>query len=100
MNEKKILGLPISVLNIKKIDSINNCQILYIPDSMMVEKALSLVKGKPILTLTDVKGTRGACVNFYKNTDSLITMDISRENILKQNLMILQMKSYPHHQVE
>jgi hypothetical protein len=53
--DKKIRGRDVKILRFDSIDKVKECHILYLnlPDQRDVQRALDLLQGKPILTVSD-----------------------------------------------
>ena len=67
--EKKIKDLRVNIIEIKSIESISSCQLLFIPKIKMAElnKVLKHTSDRPILTISDTEGfaEAGCMINFY-----------------------------------
>ncbi|NWJ52389.1 MAG: YfiR family protein [Bacteroidetes bacterium] len=67
--DKKIKDKRVKIVYFKNIKQLPECQILFISkiDPVDLQKVLSYVKGRPILTISDTEGfaEAGCFINFY-----------------------------------
>jgi hypothetical protein len=68
-SNKTILSRPVQIRYIRSLANLEDCDVLFICSSETdeLEKILTRIKGKPILTVGDTHeyGRRGVMVNFY-----------------------------------
>jgi hypothetical protein len=73
--DKKIKDRKVRIVNLKNIQELTDCQMLFIPNIKISElnNVLTYVKGKPILTISDTEGFAGiGCfINFYEYENKL-----------------------------
>lgn len=71
------------------VDNYDKCHILYIGVSKKIESLLRSLRGKPILTVSDISGfaANGGAVGFLYKNDS-VSMQVNLKTVNKSNLTI------------
>lgn len=94
----QILNKPIQIKYSKKYSSLLECDILFVceSESRKLDEILSLLKGRPVLTIADFPDSakRGVMVNFYEeNSRTKIEVNISalRKNGLEMESHVLRL---------
>jgi len=81
----------ISIVEIKNIDEISDCQLLFISGSEKnnLDRILLFTTDKPILTISDSNGfgAKGVIINMFKEGD-YIRYEINRRSLDKSGLII------------
>jgi hypothetical protein len=89
--KQKVGSQNIQVKTFNSVEEIDNCQILYIPNSRSASLAQILEKlsGKSVLLVTDKEGlaSQGACINYIKDGDR-IKYELNRKNIEKRGMVV------------
>ena len=90
---KMVNDKAISVVGVKNIDDISECQILYLPSSEKADKinsAVAKVGSASTLIISDNPGSleKGSCVNFVE-IDDKIKYEINKKAIEDRNMKVL-----------
>ncbi|HKC68067.1 MAG TPA: YfiR family protein [Bacteroidia bacterium] len=82
---------PLVIQHFNSVDDVNNCQVLFIniSDKNQLRAILQKLKGKNILTISDVNGfaKMGGIVRLYTKDDK-INIQINLEAAKEENLLI------------
>lgn len=80
-SSSRIKSKPTKFTTIDNIDSISNCNILFISSSKRtsINQILNSVRGQPVLTISDTPGfaQQGVIINFLRNKDNNIQFEIN-----------------------
>jgi hypothetical protein len=91
VKNETVRGRPLAVEYYKTVEEIETCHILYIGQSEgpHLERVLTKLKGKPVLTVSDIESAtmRGTCIEFLTDRNR-IKLRISPEAAKAANLTI------------
>jgi hypothetical protein len=86
---RKIRNKRVAVLRISSVDEIADCHLLFISNisKEKLQKVLSSIKGRPILTVSDTESfaTSGVLINFYVLNNKL-RFEINERAVRESNL--------------
>jgi len=76
LTQKSIQNRPIHIQRLSQLTEVDTCHLLYIHslESLQFNKLITLVHGKPILTVTDIPA--------HPNRKGIITLKLEQEKIL------------------
>ncbi len=78
--DKKIGAHPVEIVRFKSVSEIEDCHLLFAPDSesSRVERIVEKIRGKPVLLVGESKGfaAAGGCINFQV-VDKKISFEIN-----------------------
>lgn len=82
----------IQVVRYRRVEDIDSCQMLFIPESERnrLPRILAAVKGRPILTVSDIEGfaLRGGMMRLWKQPDGRIHLRINLNEVKAAGLMV------------
>jgi hypothetical protein len=93
----QIKGRPVAFLNLQDASDVANCRVVFIaaPEAAQVDDVLQALKGKPVLTVSDVPGFagHGGMVGFIKEDGKLrfeVNVEAAEKAGLKLSAKLLQ----------
>ena len=98
VRDETLNGRRFAVQRYHRVADVNHCQILFISQSEIkrLDKIVESLKGKPILTVSDLDGSaqRGVCVQFITDNNKIrlrINIDALKEANLEMSSKLLRL---------
>jgi hypothetical protein len=91
VKDEQVAGRKFVVERYARVEDVKNCHILFIsqPETRRLDKILDDLKGKPILTVSDIENSdyRGVCVRFITENNK-IRLRINTDSLKAANLVM------------